>query len=282
VGVVLLLAGGLTLLPPPAGAGNTYAQIGGEMGHDLGPVPSPQPTQPPDLPPEPAVAGLELRGYRLDFEAVPSTEGDLFTLTVTRALPEAPPLDDVSKVLIRVTPQDIDAGTSSYTAEPTGAGAASWRVREQILTLAGDYLVTAVLQRTRESDLRAAFRLEFSEEGALKAAAAELVDLRLSTDPTPPQVGTNRVTVTLLGAEGSAIEGARVAVTARQTSSANTGSGQAAGPVAGQPGAYAADLEFNGAGPWLLFFVVERDGQKSFKTDASIEVVGDAAPSSNP
>ena len=101
---------------------------------------------------------------------------------MTKSLAAAPPLTDVSKVLFKVTPQDLSGGSTSYVATRqagTDSGIAVWHVHEQILTLDGRYVVTAIIQRTQSPDLKAAFRLDLSETTGLTATAAQVVDDRL-------------------------------------------------------------------------------------------------------
>ena len=272
--VVLVLAGALTLLPPPAGAGNTYAFAGDDMGQAPGAI-TPEATQAPDQPPQAAIATVDVAGYNFVLETLPSTEGDRLTLTVTQALSDATPLDDVSRVLFRVTPQDLEAGTTSYEAEEVEAIATdltAWQIREQLLTLEGGYLVNVVLQRTESDDLRAAFRLDFSLEQGLKATAAEAYRVAVDTDPSPPVVGANAVRLTLQDASGEPVEGARITVAPRQPTSAEAMVGGEATPVAGEPGVYSLPISFDASGPWVLFFTVVRGDGPPYKLDASIDV----------
>src|SRR5581483_10478981 len=97
--------------------------------------------------------------------------GDELTLTVSREDPASPPLTDVAKVYFKVTPQDINAGSIRYQAARQGTLDPSKRVytaTEQILTLDGSYLITAIVERTVARDVEAAFRLDLSEDKGLR------------------------------------------------------------------------------------------------------------------
>ncbi|HUP27492.1 MAG TPA: copper resistance protein CopC, partial [Chloroflexia bacterium] len=142
----LLCAGGLTLLPPPSGtAPGTLAASPVEQ-PTMSPLEppetavassSPVPQDPGALPtPGPATAASTAGGYNFSFTIVPSIEGDDVTLDIGRSIAASPPLTDVAKVLFKVTPQDVDAGSTSYEAQRLGdAGPAkqTWHAREAIL-----------------------------------------------------------------------------------------------------------------------------------------------------
>jgi copper transport protein len=271
--VAFVCAGGLTLIPPPSSTTPAAAQ----------PLPGATPTTgvvaeaPTPIPtPGPATATDNVAGYTLDLTVRPSLEGDEFTLNVARQADASPPLTDVTRVLLRVTPQDIDAGTSSYTAEPKGdlaPGSGSWGINEPVLTLDGVYLVTAIVQRTTTEDLKAAFRLELGE-GSLAAFPGEYVEVRLATEPSPPISGTATLVLNLRDGAGQPVDGARVTVSPLMPAHAHIEPSGLAEPVAGTPGQYTFPVHFVMGGPWLIVFTVERDGQPPLKTDASIDVIG--------
>ncbi|HET9494434.1 MAG TPA: CopD family protein [Chloroflexia bacterium] len=271
--VAIVCAGGLTLIPPPSAPAVAGA----------GPLPGATPTAgtvveaPTPIPtPGPASASVSVAGYDLSLNVRPSLEGDEFTLDVTRQAESSPPLTDVTRVLLRVTPQDIDAGTTSYTAEPSGdltPAGGSWGVTQPVLTLDGIYLVTAIVQRTQADDLKAAFRLELAES-ALRATPGDYVEVRLATEPSPPISGTATLLLTLRDGAGQPVEGARVTVSPLMPAHANVEPSGLAEPVAGSPGQYTFPVHFVMGGPWLIIFTVERDGLPPLKTDASVDVIG--------
>jgi uncharacterized membrane protein len=271
---VLVCAGGLTLLPPPSGPGSTYA-AGTEAAQPT-PLPIALATSPPAVTPGPAYASTSSSGYNLALETVPSIEGDELTLTVTKALTSSPALTDVSKVLFKVTPQDVDASSASYVATPA-AGAADgvsvWTTREQFLTLDGTYLVTTIIERNRLPDLKAAFRLNLSETAGLTAGASPVVEAQVSTDPSPPISGTATLKIKVLDGEGKPVEGAKVVVNPLMPSHAHQEPVGTAQPVAGQPGLYSMPVDFKMGGAWLLIITVERAGYPTVKTDASLDVI---------
>jgi copper transport protein len=262
--VALLLAGGLTLTPPPASSASGAPP-------NIARNPTPEPT------PRPAVAETTVGGYRLQISAQPSLEGDVINLDVERTDPAAPPLTDVVKVLLRITPQEIDAGSASYPAEKRGSdvpGSLQAGLTEQIFTLDGAYLVAVIVQRAEADDLRAAFRLTLEESGALTARADELVDVGILTDPSPPVNGDAQVTVLLTDAEGNPIPDAKVTVNPFMPAHAHIEPVTVAEPVPGDPGAYKTDISFDMGGAWLFIFNVERPGMPPLKVDASLDVEG--------
>jgi putative copper export protein len=270
--VAIVCAGGLTLIPPPSGPPAAVAQPL-PANHDMGPEdgePTPIPT------PGPATASLSVAGYNLDLTVRPSLEGDQFTLDVARQAEASPALTDVTRVLLRVTPQDIDAGTTSYTAEQQGdlaPGRGSWGINEPVLTLDGIYLITAIIQRTQTDDLKAAFSLELSES-TLRAKPGDYVEVRVATEPSPPISGTATLILNLRDGAGQPVDGARVTVSPLMPAHAHIEPSGVAEAVAGSPGQYTFPVHFVMGGPWLIIFNVERDGLPPVKTDASVDVIG--------
>jgi hypothetical protein len=219
---------------------------------------------------------VSVAGYDLTLTTRPSLEGDMFTLDVARQADASPALTDVTRVLLRVTPQDIDAGTTSYTAEQSGdltPGRGSWGITEPVLTLDGIYLVTAIVQRTQTDDLKAAFRLELAES-SLSATPGDYVEVRVATEPSPPISGTATLILTLRDGAGQPVEGAQVTVSPLMPAHAHVEPSGPAEPVAGSPGQYTFPVHFVMGGPWLIVFTVERDGLPPLKTDASVDVIG--------
>lgn len=253
--LALLCAGGLTLLPPPSGV----TAEGGNV-----------------VTPQPVTLGTNVSGYDLVLTARPSVDGDELTLLLNKGTQAATPITDVLKVLLRVTPQDVDAGSTSYAATRVGSASPisqTWKVTEPILTLDGGYLVTAIVQRTESADLKAAFRLDLSEETGLRASVGQVVDVSLSTDPSPPISGTVTLNIRLTDAERKPVEGAKVTISPFMPAHAHVNPLAVAQPVAGQPGVYTAEASLQMGGGWLFIFNIEREGLLPLKTDASLDVI---------
>jgi putative copper export protein len=277
--VVFACAAGLSLLPPPSNAGASAMQAASLPT----PVAAASPVltateQAPSLPPTPvpATASTNLAGYTFSLLTRPSIDGDQLTLTITRDASAAPPLTDVTKVLLRVTPQDIDAGSTSYPATLVGqqaAGEQTWSITEPILTLDGGYLVTAVIQRTQSPDLRAGFRLDLTQDNLLRAASSQVVEVRVTTLPSPPISGTATVNLTVVDGAGAPIDGAKVTVNPLMPAHAHAEPITQAKPVPGKPGTYTLPVNFVMTGSWLLVFTVERPGLPPMKVDASLDVL---------
>ena len=275
--IALICAGGLTLLPPPSDAFN---QAGG-------PVPTPIAGFTPIPTPGPAAASTIEAGYALTLTVRPSLEGDQITLNVSGWPGATAPLTDVAKVLFRVTPQDVDAGSASYEAQPAGtlsSDGGTWTATEPILTLDGIYLVTAIVQRTESPDLKAGFRLDLSGS-TLTSTPVGIVEVRLSTDPSPPVSGTATLRLDVRDGTGLPVEDARITVNPLMPAHAHIEPPGIAQPVPGQPGIYTFPVRFIMGGSWLLTFNIESEGQPPLKTDASIDVIGpeiDLPPSTRP
>ncbi|MDQ3928858.1 MAG: copper resistance protein CopC, partial [Chloroflexota bacterium] len=271
LGLVLVCAGGLTLLPPPSASGTTYAAAGAGV-----PVPGESPTamsmqpEPSTVAPSPVTASTHVGGYGLDLTARTSSEGDEFSLDLRRDAQTASPLTDVLKVVFKVTPQDIDAGSASYVGERQGLGGLgadrqTWRAIGPILTLDGTYLVNVTVQRTQSRDLKAAFKLELSEERGLHVSEAQVVDLRLSTEPSPPISGTATLKLALVDGSGAPITDAKVTVSPLMPAHAHVEPSGPAVPVPGSPGTFTFPVHFTMGGSWLILFDVEHDDQPIIK-----------------
>lgn len=275
--VALLCAGGLTLLPPPSGARGESVAQGGGPGQEVADAPTPADAAPTPIPtPGPATAQSEVAGYNFTLTTRPSLEGDELSLRIRRVDEASPPLTDVLKVLLKVTPQDIDAGSTSYEAARDGEAGPDeqlWSLTDTILTLDGGYLVTAVVQRTESADVKAAFRLDLSLESGLSATTGQVVDVRVATGMTPPITGTSALTITLLDGARRPIEGAKVTINPFMPAHAHIEPVSVAVPVPGTPGAYSSEILFDMGGSWLFIFDIEREGQPALKTDASLEVI---------
>ena len=278
--VALLCAGGLTLLPPPSSATSAADSPGVVAEASPTARPTTVAVAPTSIPtPQPVSSEEALLGYTMQLSLRPSFEGDEVTLVVTRTDQTAPPLDDISKVLFKVTPQDVDAGSASYPAERISGDSNSqvWSTVETILTLDGGYVLTAIVQRTTTDDLRAAFRLDLSVDTGLRASPAEIVDVVVVTNPSPPKNGPMGVDVTLKNGVGVPIEGAKVTVNPFMPAHGDIEPPSVAEPVQGKPGTYATSVNLRMGGSWLFIFYVERQGLPTLKTDASFDVIGPTA-----
>jgi putative copper export protein/methionine-rich copper-binding protein CopC len=274
--LALICAGGLTLLPPPSDASSS-----------VGPPPTPVAAFTPIPTPGPASASTIDSGYGLTLTVRPSLEGDQLTLDILGQPGVTPPLTDVVKVLFRVTPQDIDAGSVSYEAQPAGTptlDSGTWTATEPILTLDGIYLVTAIVQRTKAPDLKSGFRLDLAGS-TLTSTPVGIVEVRLSTDPSPPISGTATLRLDVRDGTGQPVENATITVNPLMPAHAHLEPSGIAEPVTGQPGIYTFPVHFIMGGAWLITFNIEREGQPPIKTDAGIDVIGpeiDLPPSTRP
>jgi copper transport protein len=267
---VLLCAGGLTLLPPPNDQGR-ITTVSAQ-------VPAATPTAPLEaLPtPGPATAKSNVAGYDFSLTTRPSTEGDELTLTLARGDKAAVPLTDVAKVFFKVTPQDVNAGSVRYPGAlvgDLGPDTQVWTTTQQILTLDGVYLVTAIVQRTVGHDLQAAFRLDLSEAAGLQASATQAVDMRLDSLPSPPISGTVTLVITLLDGAGAPLNDATLKVLPIMPAHAHIQPQGEAEPVPGKPGTYKLVASLQMGGSWLFVCEVDRPGQPPMKVDSSLDVI---------
>lgn len=263
--VALLCAGGLTLLPPPSTVNSAALPSVTPIAEVATPLPTPQP----------ATASNTTAGYTFNLTTRPSFEGDQLTLDLERTDPASLPLTDVAKVLFRITPQDVDAGSSSFVAEAMGTPGPdkqTWHATESFLTIDGGYLVTAIVQRTESPDVKAAFRLDLSESG-LKATPADVVDVLLSTEPSEPVSGTVTLSIGLVDGARKPIDGATVTVNPYMPAHAHVQPPSVAPPVPGQAGLYSIPVQLDMGGGWLLIFTIEREGHLPLKIDASVDVI---------
>jgi copper transport protein len=273
--LALICAGGLTLLPPPTGT-NAASAAAATPPAEVAQPPTPAPT------PGPATASTQVAGYTFTLTTTPSAAGDRLVLDLEKSDPASSPLTDVAKVLFKVTPQDVNGGSASYTATTVGTPSGDkqvWQASQPFLTLDGGYLVTATVQRTQSDDLKAAFRLDLSEDSGLRASPADVVEVLVATDPIEPVSGTVALTLTVLDGAHKPVDGAKVTIEPSMPSSGRTQPSGVAKPVAAHQGVYTLPVQLNSAGSWLLTFTVERGGKPPVKTDASIDV---ADPNATP
>jgi uncharacterized membrane protein len=257
--VAVVCAAGLTLLPPPssnAAGGAGQAAVTTQTTSTSG------------------SSSTVVAGYTVTLTTRPSAEGDSLTAEVVGSPAAAEPLTDVAKVLFKVTPQTIDAGSTSLTASAVGAITAQkgvWTATRPVFTLDGGYLVTVIVERTVAPDMKAGFRLDLSNS-ALTSTPVGVVDVFVATDPSPPVSGTTTLTLTVRDGAGQDVENAKVSVSAVMPERGYVGPTVIAEAAPVEPGQYTATIDFVSDGGWLLIFNVERAGQPPLKTDASLDV----------
>lgn len=131
-----------------------------------------------------------------------------------------------------------------------------------------------------ESQLQAAlgsFAPPPPEARAAAAANAPHARMELSTDPSPPQRGSNRLQVKLAGAKGAPIAGAQV--TATFFLPAMAAMGMAAMRVSAQlvdrgGGAYEGSVDLPGGGAWQVTLVAQKHGETLVMKQLSVDVAG--------
>jgi copper transport protein len=275
----LICAAGLSLLPPPSEGGGAYAATAGSPTTTATvlavgtPVVEPTATE---VAPLSASAQVSVPGYRVELGVISSFEGDVVTATLKRVDPAAAPLTDVRKVLIKVTPQDVDGGSTALEATSgphVDADTQVWKASETILTLDGGYLVTVIAQRTEAPDLKAAFRLDLSQDTGLVARPSDVLEIRLDTVPSPPISGTATLKLMLVDGTGAPVDNATITVSPLMPAHGHIEPTDVAKPVPGQPGAYTMPVNFQMGGGWLIIFNVERPSHDPLKIDASLDVI---------
>lgn len=277
-----LCAAGLSLLPPPTGASGAYVAAQASPTIPAGAattatnatqVAEATATEPPPLT---ASSSVSVGGYKVDLNVSTALEGDQFTATLTLEDPAAVPLTDVQKVIFKITPQDVDGGSTSLAASQAGdAGkdGQKWTAGETVLTLDGGYLVTVIAQRTQTQDIKAAFRLDLSENAGLKATPSQVLEISLDTDPSPPISGTATLLLSLVDGAGKPVSDADISVSPLMPAHGHVEPTDVAKPVPGKPGAYTMPVHFTMGGSWLIIFDVDRPGQTTIKVDASLDVI---------
>jgi hypothetical protein len=223
-----------------------------------------------------ASAQTSVQGYRVGLDVSSSFEGDQLTASIERVDPAAAPLTDVLKVIFKVTPQDVDGGSTSLQAAAEAGGGVDtqvWKANETVLTLDGGYLVTVIVQRTQAPDLKAAFRLDLSVDTGLKARASEVLEIRLDTVPSPPISGTATLKLMRLDGAGAPVSDARITVSPLMPAHGHIEPTDVAKALPGEPGAYTMPVNFQMGGAWLIIFNVERPGKDTIKVDAGLDVI---------
>lgn len=113
--------------------------------------------------------------------------------------------------------------------------------------------------------------------GSATAAGASQARIDLSTDPTPLQIGSNRLRVTLVGPNGAPIAGARV--TARLLLPGMPAMGMAAKRVSVAladrgGGVYQGTVRIPSGGTWQVTLLAQKDGATVASRQLSIETSG--------
>ncbi|MGH8169605.1 MAG: FixH family protein [Steroidobacteraceae bacterium] len=146
-------------------------------------------------------------------------------------------------------------------------------VGERIVTSA-NFLIDS------ESQLQAAlgsFAAPPPGAGVAAAASAPHAALELSTDPTPPQRGSNRLTVKLTGENGAPVTGAQV--TATFLMAAMPAMGMAArrisAPLADRGGGtYEGSLTLPSGGTWQVTLAAQKNGKMLVTRQLSLNIAG--------
>lgn len=278
--VVLLGAGLLSLVPPPAGATAGSSAL-------LGTVLSPTPTA--EAEPAPLLAAVAFGNYNLVLRVEPSEMGDLLDVTVTRSSPGAGPIDDISQELLNITGIEPKNTAISIEAKLLGNQASDsqeWSAIVAPATLAGKRQISVLVERRAHPDIKAAFLLSGAPAAATTTSPSSnaaltsipYIEVALDTDPAPPIVGNCRLTLTLSDSLGAAITPATVQVYASQPLKPGAEQSAVAMPVAGSNGVYSTTFDFSTPGGRLLNIVVTRDGATIWKSSAGLDVEQGRAP----
>ncbi|MDQ5822704.1 MAG: CopD family protein [Chloroflexota bacterium] len=279
--VVLLCAGGLTLLPPPSPVTLAAEADAGQTGGTL-PTATAEKTTPTAVSTTlPVSAATSVAGTSFVLGIGKEDAGEVFTVTLASGESGQDVLSDVTRLVLTVSPQDVEAGSTFLQAQrvPQEEGNLQvWVGRASVLAFQGNYLVTAVAQRTTSPDLKAAFWLNATDTGRTTVRAIEYLEARFTTTPEPAILGRTLITVQIRDAEGGPLSGVDVKLTA----SGPGGRQLAAEPVpmmpSAEPGHYTTEVEFPMRGPWVLQARATRAGQPERKFTASIDVVETITP----
>ncbi|HET6261760.1 MAG TPA: CopD family protein, partial [Chloroflexia bacterium] len=271
--LVLLCAGGLTLLPPPSDASPQATTQSGGLSLPTSTSPAATPTTASPQGQVLAATAVAGRSLLLGVEQVEA--GEVFSVTLQGEVASGEALTDVTRLVLTVSPQGLDAGSTVLPTElqgRTAEGAQLWVARGAVLSFAGRYLITAVAQRSAGADLKSAFLMTLGESGDLSVEAIGYVEARIRTEPEPPVAGSNNVIVALRGAEGEPIGGAEVRLRATGPENRRIEPQVLLEPAPSAPGDYVARLEFPVPGGWGLQVSVSRQGQPAVGLAASVEV----------
>ncbi len=289
---VLLCAGGLTLLPPPASATplpvtpTPVATPFATPGPPQSPTPSPTPV---------VVTGTQtLGGLEVGLTVRPDLAGDQFIIHLTR-VDATPLITNDLRLQLRITPQDVNAGSTLLPLTFAGGSGPTlaYTATESMLTLAGGYDARVLVGQRSGKDVNVAYRLDLDEQGGLTIRPAPFVQVAVTTDPSPAISGTVGINLRLSDGVGGPVEGATINLLPLMPAHAHIETQSQAQPVPGQPGLYHTTGTLQMGGSWLIIVDVTEPGQQPIRTDASFEVIdpnatptpaGDtvATPSPNP
>lgn len=176
----------------------------------------------------------------------------------------------------------VDHGGGNLEPREVELGA---RVGDDYIVLkglkAGERIVTSAnFLIDSESQLQAAlgsFTPPPPGAGAASAATAPPANIELSTDPSPPQSGSNRLTAKLSGTNGLPITGARV--TATFFMAAMPAMGMAAMRVSASladrgGGAYAGTVALPSGGTWQVTLIARKNGTILATRQLSVDAAG--------
>lgn len=271
--LVLLCAGGLTLLPPPSDASPQAAARPGGLSLPTSTPPAATPTT--VTPRGPATAATAVAGWSVLLGVEQVEAGEVFSVTLQGDLVSGEPLTDVTRLVLTVSPQGLAAGSTVLSTDlqaGTAEGTHLWVARGAVLSFAGRYLITVVAQRSASADLKSAFLMTLVESGDLSVEAIGYVEARIRTEPEPPVAGSNNVIVALRGPEGEPISGAEVRLGATGPENRLIEPQVPLEPMPGAPGDYVARLEFPVPGGWGLQVSISRRSQPDISLAASVEV----------
>ncbi|MDQ3707142.1 MAG: CopD family protein [Chloroflexota bacterium] len=280
--VVLLCAGGLTLLPPPSPVTLVAAEADASRAGLTLPTATVQNTSPTAANTMlPVSAATSVPGTAFVLGVGQEDAGEVFTLTLATGASGQAALTDVTRLVLTVAPQDVEAGSTVLQVERVAQEAGDvqvWVARASVLAFQGDYLITAVAQRTTSRDLKTAFWLSLGESGAMTLRAIRYLEARFTTAPEPPVRGRNFITVEMRDAEGALVRGVGMKLSASGPGGRQLVTESVPVIPAAQPGQYTTEVEFSVGGPWVLQVTATRDGQPELKFTASIDVVDAPTP----
>lgn len=272
---VLLCAGGLTLLPPPVPPGSNPLLM--PMPGPVLATPLPTATLGPPTPsPTPVVVtGTQtLGGLEVGLTVRPDLAGDHFTVRLS-AVDASPLITNDLRLQLRITPQDVNAGSTLLPLTFAGADgpALTYTATETILTLSGGYDARVLVTRRTGTDVKVAYRLDLDENGGLTIRPSPFVQVQVNTDPSPAISGTVGIDLRLTDGVGQPIEGATVSLLPLMPAHAHIEPQSQAAPVPGTPGLYRTRANLQMGGGWLIIVDVNQPGQPPVRTDASFDVI---------
>jgi RND family efflux transporter MFP subunit len=113
--------------------------------------------------------------------------------------------------------------------------------------------------------------------GGQPAMAVPAATLEITTDPTPPSRGRNRIRIALRDAAGKPVSGAQVSISFFMAAMPAMGMPPMraqANAAEEKPGVYAADLELGSGGTWQATVVAAKDGKTLATRQLNLSVAG--------